>query len=782
MPSFISRLQRSFLKKKNDGTASKTRATISPAVQSEADLHTPEKEPVKPSSASFVPPTALKNDSPQSPRSPKSPTSRTIPLLSKSNSNSKKSLNKPKPAEQLPQLALKLPDPTPVEQPAGPFLAGIGQTLLDKQVLDEKHLKPGETLQLLQSAGAVVVERGLDTLGIFRPHWHSESALVQQTLLSLYISSLEPNNATAVGPPSPAEAFLTELRYTSDPHDVTAIIKWGLRHLYLENSAFGQTDTSGSLADSDWSWYRDFSVGERQAGYPPSAFTSILLPRLAPNHAALLGGLMDLISSVASHVAQNAMSGSRLSKALAYWVIARRPAHLTNFAALYEHWDTASRIMEHLFLAFVRDMERQHKLPTRLAELIAHYPFTTSHPSDDFLLPRPELTTHQFKALFIRIKKTLPNGRSEESKLHPLQLLGEALVAEYDDGVLQEAAKLKDLWGTLKSTVMPSELSEDESETPLRLSQIVAEESLRVLSLLASETAEPLVPALSSAPPRRSQSGRSKRRSFSMDHGRLKPPYSSLTVLYEDGTPNNRGRSQEDLPVSTNGSKVDWDMFSSSGFGVLGPAASLAESLSGRSANGAHNTSNANDSRTEKRRSMRPLPTKDMTPSYVTSLSTVPLDEAFIDVWSDSLLDPLVRGHWSEFLLCQLSDRAKVACTDIGAEWLIIEREVSVPPVAPKTQAIQRSPSNVSAATTTRFTRSFGRATAELASRKRFSLFSTSSGRSVRGRKESSATVASKGTNIGELGELPPIPGNVILSPASDVEAQAISPGPSSDK
>jgi len=163
---------------------------------------------------------------------------------------------------------------------------------------------------------------------------------------------------------------------------------------------------------------------------------------------------------------------------------------------------------------------------------------------------------------------------------------------------------------------------------------------------------------------------------------------------------------------------------------------------------------------------MKPAAVKDNTPSFVTDVSVVPLDEAFVDVWSDALLDPLVRAKWPEFLLCQLSDGARAACSNLGVEWLIVEREVVEPPPAPvKTQAIQRSPSNVSAATTTRFTRSFGRATAELASRKRFSLFTTSSGRSVRGRKESSATIASTQGAVSEMGEVPPLPTKTPTSP-----------------
>ncbi|KZT58148.1 hypothetical protein CALCODRAFT_255744 [Calocera cornea HHB12733] len=776
MPSFISRLQRSFLRKKSDLTASKT--TTGPAVQSEADLHAPEKEAIIPSSASYAPPSGAKGNLPSSPHPPKSPTTRSIPLLSKS--NSKKFVNKSKPAQPLPQIAIKLSDPSSVEQPAEPFISGVGQVLLDKQVLDEKRLMPEEALQLVRSAGAVVVERGLDTLGIFRPHWHSENAFIQQTLLSLYVSSLGAGKATVIGPPSPAEAFNAELRYTSDPHDVTSIIKWGLRHLDIEGGAFGQSDKSGSIGGPEWTWYRDFNVAEQQAGYPSFAFTSILLPRLSPIQGALLSALLDLISSVAAHVAQNAMSGNRLSKALAYWVIAPRATRLMSFTALYEQWDTASRIMEHLFLSFVRDMERQHKLPTRLTELIAHYPFNKPPVSDlpnPPRPPRPDVTTHQFKALYVRIEKMQSSGQVDEPKLPPLQLLREALIAQYGDG-FQGPAELKSFWEDMKSLSLPPDEGGEHSETPVQLSPIVAEESLRVMSLSTSDTAEGLVPEFSATPPRRSPSGRSKRRSFSMDHGRSKPPYGSLTVLYEDAAPATRGRSQEDLAVSANGEKVDWDSFSSAGFGIPGPAASLADSLSGRSLNGVHSTSRMTESGADKRRSMRPLPAKDTAPSYVTGLSLVSLDEAFIDVWSDCLLDPLARQHWPEFLLCHLSDGAKLASGDVGAEWLIVEREVSTPTVVPKTQAIQRSPSNVSAATTTRFTRSFGRATAELASRKRFSLFSTSSGRSVRGRKESSGTIASKHTGIGELGELPPLPGYTLATDGDKQMASIASSAP----
>ncbi|EJT97162.1 hypothetical protein DACRYDRAFT_102553 [Dacryopinax primogenitus] len=750
MSSFITRIQRSFLKKR-DGQIDST------GLQSPTAPEKPGKVPVKPLTKAFVSPSPAKRDAPNSPHSPRRPTSPILPFLNKS--SSKKHLNSPRSVEPIPQLSLTLPDPSPVSHQADPFIPDIARTVLDKQVLDEKRLKLEEALKMLQTAGGVVMERGLETLGIFRPHWHSENFEVQQALLSMFIASLSSGQDGAGT--AAQEAFLTELRYTSDVHDVTSVLKWALRHLHFEDGPFGLTTGNALEGQPEWSWYRTFGLSEQQANYPLSAFTLLLLPSLPPGHADLLRSLMDLISSVASHVAQNAMSGNRLSKALALWVVAPNISNCTSFGAFYEQWQRASRVMEHLFLCYVRDVGRAHKLPARLAELVAHYPFNNVPASTDMFLPQPDLTTHQFKALLVRIKQTSPSGRTDMSELLPSELLHHALIAKNDPSS-SHSAELEDLWSLLKAKATPAMENMNGIVLPFDLSRLIAEESLRLMSLpTQSSTTSPTPLSQSTVDPERSSSGRSKRRSFSMDHGRSKPAYSSLTVLYEDSSPITRIRSQENLSAPASENKVDWDSFSSSGFGVLSSTTGLAESLSGRTVNGSARANGTTES-TDKKNVLRQEPPVDIMPPYLAALSLVPLDEAFIDVWCDSLLDPTVRQHWPGYVLCQLSDSAKAAGACVGAEWLVIEREIVSSPGPVKTQSIQRSPSNVSAATTTRFNRSLGRAAAEVTSRKRFSLFSTSSGRSVRGRKESSATIASKHAPIDELVDAPPLPSQAI--------------------
>src|SRR6266404_1129846 len=81
---------------------------------------------------------------------------------------------------------------------------------------------------------------GLETLGIMHPHWHSASPEVQHRLVSLYILSLASRgtNLTA-SPTTPTPAtFETELHYTRSPHDIAAVLRWGLRHLKLDGASF----------------------------------------------------------------------------------------------------------------------------------------------------------------------------------------------------------------------------------------------------------------------------------------------------------------------------------------------------------------------------------------------------------------------------------------------------------------------------------------------------------------------------------------------------------------
>jgi len=194
---------------------------------------------------------------------------------------------------------------------------------------------------------------GLETLGIMHPHWHSASPDIQRKLISLFIHSLTPQSRITTLAPTPAaaiSAFDAELEYVRSPHDVAAVLRWGLRHLVLQNNSFGK-DTSAP----EWAWYKSFFDAEREASYPPNSFTTMLLPLLPQAHVELLLATIDIISALASHAETNSISGSKLSKFLGLWLLTTtRSERNDDWNTFYARWERAGRILEHLFLSRIR--------------------------------------------------------------------------------------------------------------------------------------------------------------------------------------------------------------------------------------------------------------------------------------------------------------------------------------------------------------------------------------------------------------------------------------------
>ena len=128
-------------------------------------------------------------------------------------------------------------------------------------------------------------------------------------------------------------------------------MKWALRHLKLESGCFGEVD-----GENQWRWYQRFAQTEKESNYAPDVFSKSLLPALPPDHADLLRAVLDLTSSVASHADSNAMSGSKLSKVLGWWLLSTRdvPSDHSEWTKFYAEWETSARVLEHLFFAFLR--------------------------------------------------------------------------------------------------------------------------------------------------------------------------------------------------------------------------------------------------------------------------------------------------------------------------------------------------------------------------------------------------------------------------------------------
>ncbi|EEB99094.1 hypothetical protein MPER_01288, partial [Moniliophthora perniciosa FA553] len=110
--------------------------------------------------------------------------------------------------------------------------------------------------------------------------------------------------------------------------------------------------------------------------------------------------------------------------------------------------------------------------------------------------------------------------------------------------------------------------------------------------------------------------------------------------------------------------------------------------------------------------------------SRAIQISIVKLDEAFIDFWSDALLDPISDG-WPRFVICRLkSSLPEIQVNEGGRklEWLVIEQKFVKPtPSAPATiEATPSSATETLSPTTTESARPRPRATSPKPSLKSF--------------------------------------------------------------
>lgn len=179
------------------------------------------------------------------------------------------------------------------------------------------------------------------------PHWHSSSADEQQRILSYFFDSL--TRPKTVGFQS--SPFESELRHCRSPHDPAAVLRWGIRHLDNGSKPFG---TAKGNSSGEWDWYQAFSHAERTGSFPVNGYSQLLAPSLSESNAKLLQTVMDLTSSLASQSEMNGISGSKLCKMLGYWLLSTRTVRDSEWTSFYQDWEAAGRIMEHIFLAYLR--------------------------------------------------------------------------------------------------------------------------------------------------------------------------------------------------------------------------------------------------------------------------------------------------------------------------------------------------------------------------------------------------------------------------------------------
>ncbi|KAF5380679.1 hypothetical protein D9757_007070 [Collybiopsis confluens] len=648
-----------------------------------------------------------------------------------------------------PHLSLNFPDRR--ESPA------LDNVFGNDNLMPKTRLSPEQALLIVRTSSQAIIARGLETLGIMHPNWHSASPVIQTRLILLFIQSS-------------AAVFESEITSTRSPHDVSAVLRWAFRHLQIPGASFG----------NDPSWYSHFLESEKSASYPQKSFSEILAPQLPAINLELLTTTLDLFTSLAAHAEANSVSGSKLSKFLGFWLLSAERSSPNGFLSFYDRWDRQGRMLEHLFLSYIRQVSfslapgneiANHRMPKRLVELVKHYPYHYSIPSSDSdLLPRPRFSTRCYDALFVHIVTEVPAPNVKASRVS-LQMVVDALNATCtiaDTPTHSVWRKIQEI-GTS---------GDEEPYSPGKypgLGRILSEETL--LLARTETSAEPSINFLSND-----------------DDGQYGPNIRGSSHPRQlSASSFDKSTLQQSNPIG-----LDWNTFSTSGFLQSTPLATpLAETLLESRDTEVTSSSVTPFRKGSKkfsktlnqpsRRSLDALPPIIIPPSgshiqitngskpssRVSKVELIPVDEAFIDFWNDSLFDPITDAEsWPKFVICRL--KANVVPEVEGTQgkkvdWMIIEQEYAKPApptTVPASQSPQSNPETAvesSAADSAPSPRLRTRASSPRpslssvnASVKRFSFWGGS--KREKGDKEQGHSPTKKGkakaNTIGEMGEI----------------------------
>ncbi|EIN05689.1 hypothetical protein PUNSTDRAFT_91263, partial [Punctularia strigosozonata HHB-11173 SS5] len=585
----------------------------------------------------------------------------------------------------------------------------VAETTLDESAIAGRRLTPLETLVLVKACGEYINEHGSETLGLMHPHWYSSDPAVQRKLASLFLLSLTPTPASTTTV-SPSGAFENELNYTRDPHDVAAVLRWGLRHFEPSTPAStGSPSTTVHSFGLSRDWYTIFHDNERSSGYPLRAFTEKLVPLLPEEHTSLLNAILDVTSCLARHAEANGISGSKFAKFVGFWVLAvPRIEPNDDWEKFYTRWERNGRMMEHLFLARIRDESAVAPLPRRLTELVQNYPYSSSPHTDDGILTRPRFSTRVHPALLVRVDTPIANKDGPRSTLHGLALVKRALEASSEteaDTSTESQDGAVGVWTRIKSlAVVPPTEEEPDPEPALQL--VIADDSITLLTLASGSTTsiKPSTPAAPSVP---------------VVRVRVPPQHKASASIDTTGTRTN-GHSQSSSSAtspSSAWSPISWADFSQAGFGSTPLESTLASTLwdtdlektqppsphpglvrrLSSKAGGAKTPRSRSVSRRNSRRARvsesdgtplereteeEPKKERKQVQERVKGLKLVEVDEAFVDFWSDAVTDP-IASEWPPFALAQLKSVEGIEHDGKRVEWLVVEQTFSEPPPPP---------------------------------------------------------------------------------------------------
>ena len=354
------------------------------------------------------------------------------------------------------------------------------------------------------------------------------------------------------------------------------------------------------------------------------------------------------------------------------------------------------------FLDELRDQSADQRMPIRLLELIHNYPYNQHLPSpttDLSLLPHPPFTTRLHDALFVRIEIELPYGkRKPGSRLHPFSLLADAFSTKVE-------GEFADLWAKMANASNNGDSS--------FLSNIFTDDTISYLSLVPDEPSGQEV----------------KSPTFNLASTSVSPNKPTFSVDDADKStafvPGHHKSSSEFSPMAplsplNNGIGSDWAQFSASGFLEVNPnivplASTLLDTDIEKTTPPEADTSLSRKSSKRSKAASPSSPRKSIDLHRPTSPEAklegiideqkniikasqpriIQIDEAFIDFWSDSLLDP-ISADWPTFVICKFKSSLVPELTiqegqqqqqeQRTIQWLLLEQVYSIrtpPPVTP---------------------------------------------------------------------------------------------------
>ncbi|KDE04166.1 hypothetical protein, variant [Microbotryum lychnidis-dioicae p1A1 Lamole] len=577
----------------------------------------------------------------------------------------------------------------------------------DQKRLRRARLSVEDVIVLLKECGVVIRERGLTTLGLFRPYRIGESRLKMDRLALLFYafaldrSSVhraadQPRNANDLfrvgggkSKGAKLDAFKEEIKY-ANVHDVVGVLKWGLRHLVYS------TSFAGKPSPQPLAWYDNFMLASEAAKHPTAAFSTLLLPSLPSSSQDLLTALLEVMQAVAAFTELNAMSAHRLSRQLGIYLfgLAPRGKAWSDWCELYTTWQNAGNALEGCLRAYVRS---QPDLPERLRELVEAYPS-----------PPPRVVKSQLKSVIkveIEVKAevwsrvmtvefndqrtglvvALGTGGSAGAgqalstggikRRDPVDVLVDAFEATHDSKLDDVEQGTKDVWK------MIIEEAKNDGE-PIA---ILSDETRRVLGLMGLDRGSSTWSTLPLSDDARPQHGR--QRSYShgfesvsplprLDFANLTTPVTgsypnrSVTHLSPSqlsGAPNRFSNSPSTAPQQA--SRIvtpNWSEFASTGFSDTVPANEFGlVDLSEAIGDGLRAKTTGGKSQDSRSSMGQRTPLKPSSPSPGHSSSTKPIrsllnlsltqiEDDFADVWLETLSDPGICSSWPSFLIAEL--------------------------------------------------------------------------------------------------------------------------------